>query len=55
VPKCVLPKSIPLHVQEVGIYEPKDHVGEKALSLELSAKVWAHNNNRNYRFFPIAC
>ncbi len=33
VPKCKLPKSITLHAQrlnyEIGVYELKDHVGEK--------------------------
>ncbi len=38
VPKCRLLENIPLHVQEVGIYELKDHVEEKALNLDLLLK-----------------
>jgi hypothetical protein len=38
--KCKLLENIPLHVLELNckkdIYELKDHVGEKALSLNLS-------------------
>jgi hypothetical protein len=43
VPKCELPKSIPLHAQglncETNFCELEDHVGEKGLSLDWSTKL----------------
>jgi hypothetical protein len=42
VPKCELFENIPLHFQKLNykkdIYELNDHVGEKALSLNLLLK-----------------
>ncbi len=38
MPKCELLKNIPLHVQEGGVYEPKDRVGENAFNLDLPLK-----------------
>jgi len=43
VPKCELPKSIPLHAQGLNcganIRELEDHVGEKGLSLNWSTRL----------------
>ncbi len=43
VPKCELLENIPLHIRELNyeknVYELKNHVGEEALSLNLSPLV----------------
>jgi hypothetical protein len=55
VPKHELLESIPLHIQELncekGVYELEDHVGEKALGLNLLPKLGPAKKNLLASFF----
>jgi hypothetical protein len=55
VPKHELLENIPLHVQELnckkGVYELKDHIGEKALGLNLPPKLGSAKKTLLASFF----
>ncbi len=59
MPKCELPKSIPLRAQgsnyEANVCELEDHVGEKGLSLNWPKKKLGPQKKLLMQVFLVAC